>query len=239
MGQKLVSLPDEFYLGRRNFGFFDDFLEFVTGDLWTDTSGDTGATIAVGDAAGGINVLTTGGTDNNEAYLLTTKEVFKFAQDKPIVYEARLQYAEANTDDANVCFGLMNAVGADSIVDDGGGPKSSYSGAVFFKVDGGTRWQAESSLAGTQTTTDLSAANSLDKFAKTAGGASYQTFRIEVLPVSSTVAEVSFFIDGVHVAKHNLTYTSATEMNAFVGVKAGGANSEVVNVDYVAAYQVR
>ena len=39
--------------------------------------------------------------------------------------------------------------------------------------------------------------------------------------------------------KHSLTYTSATEMMAFVGVKAGGANSEVVNVDYVAAYQDR
>lgn len=239
MGQKLVSLPDEFYLGRRNFGFFDDFLEFVTGDLWTDTSPDTTATVAVSDAVGGVAVLTSDATDNNEAYLLTTKELFKFAQDKPLVFETRLQYAEANTDDANVCFGFMNAVGANSIVDDGAGPKSSYSGAVFFKVDGGTRWQCESSLSTTQTTTELTAANSLDKIAKTAGGASYQTFRIEVLPVSSTVAEVSFFIDGVHVAKQNLTYTSATEMNAFVGVKAGGANSEVVSVDYVAAYQVR
>lgn len=239
MGQKLVSLPDEFYLGRRSFGFFDDFFEFVSGDLWTDTSPDTGATVAVSDAAGGVLVLTTGGTDNNEAYCLTTKELFKFAADKPLVFETRLQYAEANTDDANVCCGFMDAVGADSILDNGAGPKASYSGAVFFKVDGGTRWNVETSLGGTQTTTELTAANSLDKTAKTAGGASYQTLRIEVLPVSTTVAEVSFFVDGVHVAKHNLTYTSGTEMNAFVGVKAGGSNSEVVNVDYNAAYQVR
>lgn len=239
MGQKLVSLPDEFYLGRRNFGFFDDFNDFVSGDLFTDTSADTGAAVANVDAAGGRVTLTTGATDNNECYLHTTKELFLFAQDKPIVFETRLQYTEANTDDANVCAGLMDAVGANSILDNGAGPKASYSGAVFFKVDGGTRWQVETSLAGTQTTTELTAVNSLDKTAKTAGGASFQTLRIEVIPVSSTVAEVSFYIDGVHVAKHNVTYTSATEMNAFVGVKAGDTNSEVVTVDYLAAYQVR
>lgn len=236
---KLLTLPDDFLLGRRIFGFFDDFFHFVTADLWTSLAADSGASVAVGDAAGGIVVLTTGGTNNNEAYLKNTKEIFKFAEDKPILFEARIQYAEANTDDANVCLGLMDAVGADSILDDGGGPKASYSGAVFFKVDGGTRWNVESSLAGTQTTTELSATNSLDKLAKTAGGSSYQTFRIEVLPINSTEAEVSFYIDGVLVAKHSLTYTSATEMMAFVGVKAGGANSEVVSVDYAAGYQLR
>lgn len=239
MGVSLLQDLGELSMKRRQFGFFEDFLEFVTGDLFTDTSADSGATIAVGDAAGGVNVLTTGATDNNEAYLLTTKELFKFAANKPLLFEARIQFAEANTDDANVCLGFMNAVGADSILDDGAGPKASYSGAVFFKVDGGTRWQAESSLAGSQTTTDLTAANSLSKSAQTAGGASYQTLRIEVIPISSTEADVNFWIDGVHVMKHSLTYTSATEMMAFVGVKAGGANSEVVNVDYIAAYQDR
>lgn len=236
---KLLTLPDEFLYGQRNFGFHEDFLEFVSGDLFTDTSADTGAAVANIDGAGGLVTLTTGGTDNNECYLLTTKELFKFANDKPLVFETRLQYAEANTDDANVAFGFMNAVGANSILDDGGGPKADYSGAVFFKVDGGTRWQVESSLGTSQTTTDLTAANSRDRLVKTAGGSAYQTFRIEVITTSSTTAEVSFYIDGTLVAKHELTYTSATEMMAFVGVKAGGANSEVVTVDYISAYQLR
>lgn len=236
---KLLTLPDVFTLGQRQFGFFEDFLEFVTGDLFTDTSADTGAAVANVDAAGGRVTLTTSNVDNNECYLHTTKELFLFAADKPIVFETRLQYAEANTDDANICFGLMNAVGANSILDNGGGPKADYSGAVFFKVDGGTRWNVETSLGTSQTTTDLSATNSLDKLAKTAGGASFQTFRIEVLPISSTEAEVSFYIDGVLVAKHSLTYTSATEMMAFVGNKAGDTNSEVLTVDYITAYQLR
>lgn len=236
---KILDLPDDVLLGIRQHGFFEDFNEFVSGDLFTDTSADTGAAVANVDAAGGRVTLTTGATDNNECYLLTTKETFLFANDKPIEFGCRLQYAEANTDDANVCFGLMNAVAADSILDNGGGPKATYSGAVFFKVDGGTRWQVESSLGGTQSTTDLTAANSLDKQAKTAGGASFQKFKIEVQPISSTEAEVKFYIDDVLVAKHTLTYTSATEMMAFVGVKAGDTNSEVVTVDYVYAYQLR
>lgn len=236
---KLLTLPDDLILGRRNFGFFEDFHEFVTADLFTDTSADTGAAVAGIEGVGGQVTLTTGATDNNECYLHTTRELFLFAADKPIVFETRLKYTEANTDDANVCHGLMDAVGANSILDNGGGPKASYSGAVFFKSDGDTLWSVESSLAGVQTTTQLSATNSLTKTAQVPGGGTWQTFRIEVVTISSTEAEVSFYIDGVLVAKHSLTYTSATEMQAFVGAKAGDTNSEVVTVDYVSAYQLR
>lgn len=236
----LLTLPDELHVSRRNYGFFEDFQEFVSGDLFTDTSGDTGAAVANIDGAGGQVTLTTGGTDNNECYLLTTKELFLFAANKPLIFEGRLKYSEANTDDANVALGFMNAVGADSILDDGAGLKASYSGAVFFKVDGGTNWKVETSIATTRTgTVELTALNSLDKVAKAAGGGSFQTFRIEVLPISSTRAEATFYIDGVLVQKIEFTYTSATEMMAFVAAKAGGANSEVVTVDYIAAYQLR
>lgn len=235
----LLTLPPDFYAKKRNFGFFDDFEHFVTGDLFTDTSADTGAAVAMTDAVGGRVTLTTGATDNNECYLLTTKELFKFADGKPIKCGARIQYAEANTDDANLFVGLMDAIAADSLLDDGGGPKASYSGALFFKVDGGTRWNVETSLAGAQNTTELTAVNSLDKVAKTAGGSSFQWLEIEVTPISSTQAEAAFYIDGTLVYKQTFTYTSATEMMFGVGVKAGGANSEVVTVDAAYAYQLR
>lgn len=239
MPSKLLKYPDQFLNAKDVYGFSDDFLEFVSGDLFTDTSGDSGAAVANVDAAGGAVTLTTGGTDNNECYLHTTKELFLFAENKPCMFEAKLKYSEAATDDANICCGFMNAVGADSILDNGGGPKASYSGAVFFKVDGGTRWNVETSISTTQNTTELTAANSLDKLAKTAGGGAYQVLRIEVMPFSSTQAEARFFIDGVLVFKQVFTYTSATEMMAFVGVKAGDTNSEVVTVDRISAYQVR
>jgi hypothetical protein len=216
---------------------FDDFNAFNTGDLWTDTSGDTGASVAASDARGGIAVITTGATDNNEAYLLSTKEIFLIGASKPIYVECSLQFAEANTDDANVAFGLMNAVGADSIVDDGAGLKTSFSGACFYKVDGGTVWKFITSIGTTNTITNTTI---------TAGGSAYQRLAIEIMPINSTTALAYPRIDGQqcvdsngNLIVHSITFASATEMQIFVGAKAGGANSEVVNVDWIGGIQKR
>ena len=237
---KLVDLLDELDK-RRTFGFFDDLEWFVTAHRYESTISDLG-TIVQEDAAGGrIRLEPSDGTvgDNDETYLGTLEEMFLFASDKPIVIEARVQFTEANTDDANIIFGLADVVAANHLQDNGAGPLASYSGMVFFKVDGGTTWQAETSIAGTQTTTDLTAANSLDKVAKTAGGASFQVLRITFEPYSSTKANVAFWVDGVLAKTHDFTYTSATEMQLFAGVKNGGANHEKLVLDYWAAYQLR
>lgn len=215
----------------------DDFLSFNTGDLWTDTSGDTGASVAGSDAVGGIATITTGATDNNEAYLLSTKEVFLIAASKPLYVETSLQFTEANTDDANVAFGLCNAVGANTIVDDGAGLVASFSGACLYKVDGGTTWNFITSIATTRTVTATTI---------TAGGASYQRLAIKIVPNSSTTALAYPFIDGQQCVDptgalivHSIAFASATEMNLFVGAKAGGANSEVVLVDWLQGVQKR
>lgn len=241
MGVRALLKPDALLLGRQQMSYFDHFEYFVSGDRFTDTSADTGAAVAMTDAAGGVLTLTTGATNNNECYLHTTKEVFLFAAGKPLYVEAKVKFTEANTDDANVLVGIMDAVGADSILDDGAGPKASYSGACFFCVDSpsGTKvWNVESSLGGTQTTTVLTALNSLNKIDNVPGGGTWQALGISFVPINSTTGEIVFTIDGVVVAKHTITYTSATEMMQVVGVKAGGANSEVVSVDYKSGDQI-
>lgn len=235
----LVNLPPDVGAKRLTHGFYDDHEQFVTGDRWTSLVADAGSSVAVADAVGGQIVLTTGATDNNEVLIKTTKELFLFAPDKPLMAEWRSKYAEANTDDANVFQGLMDAIGANAMLDDGAGPKASFSGCGFFKVDGATRWSCISSLGSNRTTTDLSAALSMDRLAKPAGSGAWQLFRIDVVPVSSTVAEVCFYIDDVLVAKHSLTFTSATEMQVGHYIKAGGANSEVLTVDYTSPWQKR
>jgi hypothetical protein len=242
MAVRTDGLP--WLLAQRNqFTIQDDFLRDVDSADWVTTLTDSG-TASVGDAAGGIIALVpSDGTvaDNDEAYIESANEVFKFAGDKPLLFEARVQFSEANVDDANVLVGLLDAVGANSLVDNGGGPPSSYSGAVFFKVDGGTVWQTETSNSTTQTTNELVASNTnnLAKRAVTAGGSAYQTLRIEYQPYSSTNAYVSFFVDGVLCAQHDYIFTSATEMQIGIGVKNGGANNETLNVDYVACVQER
>ena len=242
MTKLLDGIPPRLEL-RNLFYVEDDFTNDLDTNIWGTVLTDTGTATVVDGAKGILPLVPSDGTvaDNDEAYAKGANEVFLFAADKPIVFEALVQFTEANTDDANIIVGMKDAVAANSLLDDGGGPAASYSGMVFFKVDGDTVWQCETSLAGTQTTTQLTAtnANNLSKKAQTAGGATYQRLRIEFLPYSSTNAYVNFYIDGVQVASHDFIYTSATEMQLCFGVKNGGANLETLNVDYVVAAQQR
>ncbi len=238
---KFCPYPNEMDALSLAFWIFDDFLTKDT-TIWSSTLTDTG-TANCTDAAGGvIALIPSDGTvaDNDEAYIHVANETFKFADDKPLVAECRIQFTEANVDDANVMFGLLDAPGANSIQDNGAGPPASYSGVNFHKVDGGTTWIVENSIAGTQKTTTLDATGSLTKAAITAGGAASQVLRIEVRPITSTLMDIIFSVDGVVVAKHkDQPMASATEMKLFVGVKNGGANNETVNVDYIWASQKR
>lgn len=235
---KLVDLYEELSLSR-TFGFFDDFEWYLSPHRWTSLAADAGSSVAAGDNPTGRLALTTGATDNNEAAVKTTQQTLQFAADKPLIFEARVQFTEPATNTANVLVGLMDTVGADALIDNGGATKASYSGAVFFKEDGQTLWKVESSIAAVKTTTQLTAANSVDKLAKTAGGASFSKFRIEFRPFSTSQADLLFFIDDVCVQKQVFSYTGAAIMQPAIYAKTGSANSLVVNVDYVACYQLR
>lgn len=239
MSQKLLPLPDHVSLAGRLFGIADDFFAYNTGDLWTSLVADAGTSVAASDAAGGVLVLTTGGTDNNEAMVKSTQKVFRFVANKPLYFRARVQYAEANTDDANIFVGLSSAAAANLMVDNGAGPATNHSAVGFCKADGATRWSVHRSIGTSQETIDLTAANSLDKVAKTAGGSSYQELVIEVRPTSSTEMEVAYWIDNVLVYKQTVTYTGAVVMNAVAYAKAGGSNSEVLSVDRLDCFQLR
>lgn len=238
---RMLANDDCLNVRQLTFTLWDDFTEFVTGDVWTSVLTDSG-TIATEDAAGGVLLFTASdGTvaDNDEVYLKSTKEVFLFADDKPLYGAWRLKFTEANTDDANVAMGFMDAVAANSILDNGGGPKASYSGATFFKVDGGVVWKFQTSIGAVQTTTTLS-----DVAA--AGDGTYRIFEIECRPRSSTLMEVIPKINGKQCldsnyvpVKHLVTFTGATEMQAFVGLKNGDTNLETLRLDYVAARQLR
>ena len=237
----LLNLPDYFDNAKLGFGFSEDFLEFVTGDLFTDTSADSAATVTNADGVGGIITMTAQATDNHEVYLHTTRELFLFAANKPLLVRGRIAFAQANTDDINVAFGLSDAVSSDQLQDNGAGPAASYSGALFFTVDGGLNWYVEASIAGTQTTVELTAANSLDKVAHVAasGASTYQELAIASIPYSSTNHLLNYYINGVHVCQIDHVYTDGTEMQVWVGLKLGGSNIETVKVDRIDAWQKR
>ncbi len=221
---------------REQYGIWEDFLHTFPGEGWAVVE-DAAATQVAADGVKGILVIATAAVDNDEAYVHNDNEVFKFAAGKPFVFEALVDFTEIDTDKANIVVGVVDAVAADLMVDDGGGPKASYSGALFFKVDGGTLWQCETSISTAQTTetTDV-----------TAGGGTYQRLRIECRSISSTQGEVAFFIDGQqcrdsngNLIKQVVTFASATEMQLVVGVKAGSGAVETLNVDFAGCEQLR
>lgn len=211
-----------------HFDFFDDFFHFagpadfndavVQGDLY-NVQGDA-ATAAVGTGHGGVlSVDTVTGTDNNDGYIHTLDQIVAFSTGKKAVIEARVRLTEAATDDANIIFGVTNTVGANFLLDAAGGPAASYDGAVFFKVDGGTVWQAESSDAGAQVTdSDVGAFTS----------ATWAKLRI----AWDGAGYVRFYLDGKLKAKQAFTAT-AVDMYLIAGVKEGGSNNETLEIDYL------
>jgi hypothetical protein len=222
-------------------GFVDHFLSKNT-TMFTTTSADSG-TAAMSDAAGGVIVLTSGdGTavDNDECYYLTTNEMFLFAPGKPLHHRARVQLAQAATNAANAWIGVMNAVAADALIDNGGGPKANFSGAGFYMRDGSLNWHVAYSDGTTQTLAELTATNSLTKAAQvgaTAAGV-FTLLEVDCIPKTATLMDVIFKINGSTVYKMmDRTYASATEMNFAVGVKAGTAVNQLLNVDAVACFQ--
>lgn len=240
-----LTHPERFLLAPRQFGFVDHFDHFVTADRWTTIEGDSGSSIAAVDSAEGGLDLISGGTDNFEVYLHTTQELYLIADDKPMSCIGRLAFAEANTDDINVLFGFQSGAAANSLQDNAGGPLATYSGAVFFKLDGELFWRFETSLGGTQTTTRLAAVSPV-------AATDFHTLQIEIRRRDATTVEIIPKIDeaggnnptqaldanGVKV-KHTITLGSPTEMGLICGVKSGGANAETLRLAMIGAEATR
>lgn len=238
MGFPLLDPPRAAQDVLRQHGFVDDFDKYVTADLWTLVT-DNGAAV-IKDAPGGILKLTVTAVDNDESYLHTTKKLFKVVAGKAIYLEAFLQYTEIATDDANVLFGLMSASVANSLVDDDVGPASNYSGALFWKQGGETLWTVENSVTTTQKSTQLTAVNSLDNKAHTAGSTSaFQRLGILLQPINATKMDVTFSINGTPVCKHkDQVWTSFADCHVIFGNKSSGG-IETLNVDFITAHQLR
>jgi len=235
---KGLLLPEAATLYSRTFGFVEHF-DGLNSARWTSTLTDSG-TAAVGDEVGGVVTLSpSDGTvaDNDEAYI-STKEIFKIAAGKALNVGGLVQFTQAATNAANVYFGLMDAVGANALQDNGAGPKASFSGAGFFAKDGSLNWHVIYSDGATQTIAELSATNSLNKQANVAASAAFQLLEIDIVPKTSALCDVVFKINGSTVYKMlDRTYANATETSAMVGVKNGTAAQQALKCDAVAAHQ--
>src|SRR5262245_31099753 len=150
MGKKTLLYTPEMGAAPLQVGILDDFHWYITAHMWTTTVSDSG-TVAHGDAANGVVTLTPSDgtvTDNDEAYLKSSTEFLKVAAGRTIEAECLLKFTEGATDDVNIAFMLQNAIGADSILDNGAGLKVSGDTFGIYKVDGGLVWKCVSVTAG-------------------------------------------------------------------------------------------
>ena len=230
------------WLESDNMYIFDHFAgEPLANLLYGTTTTDSG-TVAVGSTQGGVVTLTpSDGTvaDNDEAGLFTLNEVFKIAAGKPLCCRALIQFSEANTDDANVFVGFASSFGANLLVDDGAGPRTSGNVIGIYKVDGGTVWRCVTrSGSGSNVTDSVSIT--------TAGGSAYQDLQVVISDSGlSTVAQVSFLVNGKELYDsngnkiiHQFPIASASAMSFGAYIKNGSANLETLNIDKWYAAQV-
>jgi hypothetical protein len=209
-------------------GCFDHFNAFLEAANWVTTKDGSGSQ-ALQNLAGGVLLATTDTSDENEVIISSPAAQFLFAANKTIYFGAKIKTQERATNTANVTVGLVSGNANASMGDAGAGPPASYSGANFFKVDGGTVWQCETSLAGTQdTSTSIGAVDT----------ANYIVLNAVIYTTSATSATAKFYFNGTLVATKTFTYTSAAQMKFMVGVHTGSAGAETLYIDYAYCFQL-
>ena len=233
----------QFLAEKDTFSIASEFNNFTTGqDGWTSLVVDGGTSVAVNDAAGGIATLTTAATDNNEVMVRSTTALFLPVAGKPLFCRVRFTHTEANTDDVNLFIGFASSAGANLLVDDGAGVRTSGSVFGIYKIDGGTVWRTHSRNGSTATDTVTQSSNNM-----TSGV--YHELELQIQDFSANQCVVTYLLDGVYlrdntsyanVIADRVSYSSLVVMN-FVACycKAGGATSEVPLVDWALAAQVR
>lgn len=209
--------------------FADDQGDLVAVDTITDTG-----TVLINDEANGVATFTPADAsvaDNDEAYLATPNALFIFAQGRPIYGRARLKFAETAAGIYNAAFGFQNAVGANSIVDDGGGLKVSGSTLGIYKVDGESVWRCVSACNGVATVT---------KSTTPAVAGTWYELEIEAVDYDGATMTVTFRVGGVYLKdaygqniRHSVPIANAALMQLFAGAKLGAAtNNDTLKLDY-------
>lgn len=234
MGYKQTQNPER-YFSRDEFALFDDFFEFVTGDVWTSAVAGTGTVTHEG-SSGTTRMKLFCTAANDAAVLATTHEMFKFRANKAMAAEALIEFTDVDTDDGMVFFGWTDALAATTMAD-ATGAITATDACCIYKLQDTSVWAFHTEINGTATATVSTTA---------APGSGAQTLRIEVTPRSSTVFECRPFVDGVQLRDangnpimHTITLGTATEMDFGAMTKSIDAADFNAYVDYLFASQTR
>lgn len=211
-GQMGVIDPSSYHV------WFDDFDKFTAGD-WTITTTEAGAgsaTEAVGDADGGVLVITNDNADNDADFLQWSSETFKFEAGKKLFFKSRFKVSDATQSDFVMGLQITDTTPLD--VTDG----------VFFQKDDG-----DDNLD-VYVEKDNTATSSLD--VHTVVDDTYMICGFFYDGIDS----VDFFVDDNRVATLAVTnLPDDEELTISFGIQNGAAAAKVMSVDYIMAAKER
>lgn len=197
--------------------YFNDFLTFNTAD-WTITTVEAGAgdaTEALGDAAGGVLVVTNDAADNDSDFFQLTSEPFKFVSGKRTLFKTRFKVSDAT--DSDLVFGLQITDTTPLAVTDG----------VYFQKDDGDAY-LDFHVTKDSTSTNVTAAATL----------SDDTYVVAEFYYDGDAFAV--YVDGEYVGSAvDTNMPDDEELTVSFGVQNGEAVAKVLTVDYIYVAQER
>jgi hypothetical protein len=201
--------------------FFDDFDTYVVAD-WTITTTEAGAgsaTEALGDADGGVLVVTNDAADDDADFFQKVGESFLMASTKRAFFKARFKVS-----DATQCDFVMGLQVTDTT------PLGVTDGIFFQKDDGDA--QLDVYCRKDATTGSTSATNIATVVADT-----YFT----VAWYYDGKGSLKYFVDDVHkgTLDASSTYLPDTELTVSFGIQNGEAVAKIMTIDYVLAAKER
>jgi hypothetical protein len=197
--------------------FFDDFDKYTAGD-WTLTTVEAGAgsaTEAIGNADGGVLVITNDAADDDSDFYQHAKESFKYVAGKRLHFKIRFKVSDAAQCDLVAGLQITDTT-----------PLAVSDGIFFRKSDGDNTLQLVVCKNGTETVVDC------------------HEMVTDTYVVAEFVYDgddhIKAFIDGVSVARAALTNVPDDEELAIsFGIQNGEAVAKIMSVDYVFALKER
>jgi len=229
--------------------FMEGFSSSATGKWVTTGTTGSGASVAINTAApaGGKLTFTTGATQNNIAQMQSAYSVFQFLSNQPQQCICNLAYTEGNVNLAGIAFGFASSW-TNILANTTYALPTTLSGALIYKIPGGTYWNVFGSVGTTQYTQLTTA------ICQNAG--TPQNMAIYAMMDSASNVELTFEVYGAgntatpqapwaypstlgmsryQIAKFYIPYASAAAMQLGLFVISGdpGGTSEVVNLDLI------
>jgi hypothetical protein len=198
--------------------YFNDFDHYTAAD-WTVTLIGAGGTAALGDADGGVLVLTTDTLDDDQVTLQKLGESFLLESGKKAFFKARFKVADATQADFQIGLVVTDTT-----------PLDATDGIYFQKDDGDALLDVYCRKNATTGSTSATGVHTVVNDTYLTVGWMYDG-----------VSELKYFVNDIHKGTLSAAaaYLPDTELTVSMSYKNGEAGAIAMTVDYILAAKER